>query len=226
MLLKTDLALWTSAMVNLTLANVSPIHRQPLKSKFAIEALRIVNELQEENPKKEAFWIAEYARLKKAAEGCLERAQKEEREHQQAVEAKEAGGIQDLMQGLELEGTVSSGPELPGSNDDPIRWVSVGAEEIAGEVSESVGVEGAFSVFPRAIDVDEGSHDGGGSGGSNGGDNGGGKTSSTPESMRSEASKTEDVQREAGDEVGHHAKITSLGTKLGPGLPTPPQSSQ
>jgi len=58
--LKPDLALWTRAAVNLILAWVTDVQRNPDKSKFAREALRIVQELQDEdNPSKDAFWNTE-----------------------------------------------------------------------------------------------------------------------------------------------------------------------
>ncbi len=198
------------------LADIAPISLHPDKSKYAAEALRIVNELQQEdNPDKNAFWTAEFARLKKDAESCLKRAQREEQEHSERLTIAAVGYIEEEMEDLALmQISVAHGGQRSVDDDDvQLRWVSVGAGDDIEVGAEPIGVEGAFSVNlptagPSVDDGDDGSG-GGGSASSNMG---------TEERM-----EYEDMLGELPHMPAHKKKQTNIGKH---GLPTPPPSSQ
>ena len=66
--LQPDLAFWTRAMVNLTLAAHTTLDKHPDKAKFADEALRLATELQESaGEDRTALWMVEYKRVEEEA---------------------------------------------------------------------------------------------------------------------------------------------------------------
>ncbi|KAK4934452.1 hypothetical protein LTR10_024289 [Elasticomyces elasticus] len=159
LLQKTDLALWTRALVNLTLADSTPIEYHPDKSRFAAEALRLVNELQQEDhPGKNAFWIAEYDKVQKHAEDSLAKAKQEEQEYQEHRESlrqsKALSDIEDDLQGLELEnqGGMQDIARTDDDNDDGsnLKWELIEDSEEEDEpiVEQPLGAEGRFTFNP------------------------------------------------------------------------------
>jgi hypothetical protein len=126
LLLKTDLAVWTRAMVLLTLVEVAPIEDYPDKSSSAGEALHLVKKLQEgDHTAEDASLIVAYNAVEMAARDSLARAKLQEEKHQQLLKQEAVIGS---MQGLEIEqvaGIIAN--ENGRDKEDPnIDWVFVG----------------------------------------------------------------------------------------------------
>ncbi|KAK5193549.1 hypothetical protein LTR99_007101 [Exophiala xenobiotica] len=148
MLLKTDLALWTRALVNLLLADVAPIEHHPDKAKYAIEALRLIQELQEEDhPGKNAFWLTEYADAEQRARACLIDVRRQEEQYAASFEERD---VTTGMEGLELanESIQNDNAELGVEDIDTEEWVEIGNDGDIPLVEEPLGIEGYFTLNP------------------------------------------------------------------------------
>jgi len=91
--------------------------------------LRLIRELQaEDNPNKDAYWIAEYARVEQRALSSLADAKKQEEQYQQSLKEKEVSKLQDTKETPESEKLVV-GQEYEDENDPNIKRVLASDED-------------------------------------------------------------------------------------------------
>lgn len=164
--LKSDLALWTRAQVNITLANLTSVQFYPDKSKFALEALRLARELKADDSMQNAVWTASNDELESLASELLLEARVEEAELEKSwseaamKEEEQTKGEEGKQQrrGKQVFSTLESDEESLDFDQKEKEPMSSKNWQIEG--SFSVGPVTELDKFPCETDDEDESDDG------------------------------------------------------------------